>query len=241
VRDARGDPLAMPERPEPAPVWSPEVTSELRELLVAVTAEGTASRAFHDRRGLPLLGPVRVAGKTGTLNGADPPGRYQWFIGVAPADAPRIAVATMVVNDPEGEGSAARVAAASLRAVFCDGDRCDASAVERLHARSEAFAADRSVALREASELDEAPRPVEVAGFEFPRHLLREPVYGQIDLVVMLGPTGEVLDVEVAASDLPEFDELVTAQVRAWKFTPPRHRGRPAYASARLPIPIRIQ
>ena len=34
------------------------------------------------------LGDVRVAGKTGNLSGKDPKGRYEWFMGVAPAESP---------------------------------------------------------------------------------------------------------------------------------------------------------
>ena len=63
--------------------------AELRELMVGVVARGTAKSAFRDTRGRPLLGPVRVAGKTGSLSGVDPKGRYEWFIGVAPAESPR--------------------------------------------------------------------------------------------------------------------------------------------------------
>jgi hypothetical protein len=61
-------------------------------MLMETTRSGTARRAFRARGGRPLLGEVRVAGKTGSLSGRDPDGRYEWFIGVAPADDPRIAV-----------------------------------------------------------------------------------------------------------------------------------------------------
>ena len=69
-------------------------------MLVETTRSGTARRAFRKRNGQPLLGGVSVAGKTGSLSGKDPDGRYEWFIGVAPADAPRVAVAAVVVQRP---------------------------------------------------------------------------------------------------------------------------------------------
>jgi TonB family protein len=115
---------------------------------------------------------VRVAGKTGTLNGTDPPGLYQWFIGVAPSDAPRIAIAAVTVRTaatdgaPAGGGpasgaprarSASDIAAATLRELFCDGGHCDPQRVERLYARAsarevaaEAEANQRLAALQQA-------------------------------------------------------------------------------------------
>ena len=51
---------------------------------------------------------------------------------------------------------------------------------------------------------------------------------------------GEVLDVQIASSDLPDFSDFVSREVRSWKFTPPTRAGRPVRATARLPIPIHI-
>jgi len=240
VRDARGNPLAVPGGAASEPAWTPEVAAELRDLLVSVTTEGTARRAFTDVHGEPRLGPVKVAGKTGTLHGTDPEGRYRWFIGVAPADAPRIALATVVVDAEDGPSDASRVALATFEEIFCDAGSCGAAGVEPLLARAQARADDGEVSLARAEELDEPPRPTTGVGFDFPRRLLRKSASGQIELLVTLDPDGHVLDVAVESSTLPEFDELVSAQVRDWTFTPPRQRGRPVVAQARLPIPIRI-
>ena len=115
-------------------VWQPEPPSQARRVLredVArqvrammagvVHAEGTAVRASLDG--------VRAGGKTGTAQTLDPKTRrYRsdryigWFIGLAPIDAPRIAIVAMV-DEPRGiahtGGSTAaplfaRVAAAAL-------------------------------------------------------------------------------------------------------------------------------
>jgi cell division protein FtsI/penicillin-binding protein 2 len=134
VRDAHGNTLATPGRQAPRRAWPVPVTEELRELMVAVTERGTARSAFRDGRGQPLLGSIRVSGKTGTLSGDDPKGVYHWFIGVAPADAPRVAVASVVVNGRSG--SAAQVAARSLHALLCEGSSCDTARVDALRARA---------------------------------------------------------------------------------------------------------
>lgn len=183
IRDADGNALPIPGREDPRPVLPAELTAELRELLTSVTESGTASRAFHTQEGEPLLGDVRVAGKTGTLNGTDPSGLYQWFIGVAPSDAPRIAIAAVTVraaaaaSAPVGgasasgaprASSASAVAAATLRELFCDGEHCDPQRVERLHARvrarevaAQAEANQRLAALQEARVREEQARVAE--------------------------------------------------------------------------------
>jgi cell division protein FtsI (penicillin-binding protein 3) len=101
---------------------SPRTAAQLREMLEGVvTGEGgTGHRA-------QLVG-VRVAGKTGTAQKLDKNGRYSadrylsWFVGLAPADAPRIAIA-VGIDEPRVKlhtGGAvaapvfARVAAAHL-------------------------------------------------------------------------------------------------------------------------------
>lgn len=87
----------------------------------------------------------------------------------------------------------------------------------------------------------ELPRPLGVAGFEFPRRLLRKKVDGRIVLLLKLSEEGRVLDVQVDSSDLPDFDAFVSREVRDWQFTPVVQEGHPIEARARLPIPIRIQ
>ena len=68
----------------------------MRELMIAVVTEGTGVAA--------ALPGIQVAGKTGTAEagpaGAQP---HSWFIGYAPADNPRVAVA--VIFEHRGSGS----------------------------------------------------------------------------------------------------------------------------------------
>ncbi len=125
VIDVRGSPLLLPAREEPKRVWSGEVARELREMLVDTTTRGTARRAFRDGRGRARLGPVRVSGKTGSLTGFDPDGRYEWFAGVAPADRPSVAVATLVVHGDLYWRGASQLAAEVFQAVFCADGPCD--------------------------------------------------------------------------------------------------------------------
>jgi hypothetical protein len=74
---------------------------------------------------------VKVAGKTGSLSGKDPDGRYEWFIGVAPAEAPRIAVATLLVQSDLWWRNASQIAAEVLQRTFCSGRSCGPQHVDR--------------------------------------------------------------------------------------------------------------
>ena len=90
----------------------PEVARDLAEMMEAVVSQGTATSA--------RIPGVRVAGKTGTAQharGADP---HAWFIGFAPAEAPRVAVAVVVENggDVGSEATGGRVAAPIARAMM---------------------------------------------------------------------------------------------------------------------------
>ena len=135
VFDASGRELPIPAATAPRRVISHELAAELREMLVDTTMRGTARSAFRTRSGAPRLGKVEVAGKTGSLSGKDPTGRYEWFIGVAPADEPRIAVAVLMVQGDLWWRSASQIAGDVLTRVFCERNRCAATHVERwLHA-----------------------------------------------------------------------------------------------------------
>jgi cell division protein FtsI/penicillin-binding protein 2 len=111
-------------------VLSDRLAGKLREMMVETTVRGTARRAFHPR-GRPLVPGIRVAGKTGSLSGRDPDGRYEWFIGVAPAERPRIAVAVVVVQGPVWHRSASQVSAQVFRTLFCTERGCSPDAVTR--------------------------------------------------------------------------------------------------------------
>ena len=129
---AQGERVAVPGGEQSRQVLTPELASQLRGWLVDTTVRGTARRAFRGRGGRPMLPGISVAAKTGSLDGTDPKGHYEWFIGVAPAEAPKIAIATVAVQGPRRWWSASQLAAEVLRASFCPAGRCDPRAADRL-------------------------------------------------------------------------------------------------------------
>lgn len=131
VLDARGHDLPLPPVPAPESVMSEDLAQELRRMLVRTTTGGTARSAFRNARGRPLLDGVKVAGKTGNLSGRDPKGRYEWFMGVAPADRPSVAVAVVQIHDDLWWQNSSQIAANVLHEVFCERSRCRAELAAR--------------------------------------------------------------------------------------------------------------
>jgi peptidoglycan glycosyltransferase len=130
VVDGAGRELPLPEPPPARRVLSDSLAARMRDMMVETTERGTARRAFRPG-GRSLIPGVRVAGKTGSLSGHDPDGRYEWFIGVAPAEHPRIAAAVLVVQGSVWHRSASQVAAQVFRTLFCTESGCSPDAVTR--------------------------------------------------------------------------------------------------------------
>jgi cell division protein FtsI/penicillin-binding protein 2 len=124
VTDAKGQPFALPPQPEPVEVITPALAAKLRQMMVATTVSGTARRAFRGAYGRPILKAMNVAAKTGSLSGKTPPGRYEWFIGLAPAERPKVAIAVLVVQTKKWHTTGAQAGAQILNAIFCTRGIC---------------------------------------------------------------------------------------------------------------------
>ena len=103
---------------------APSTLALIRDALADVVEEGTATRA--------QLGPIRVAGKTGTAQvfkksagvDADKLAKderdHAWFVGYAPAEKPEIAFAIVIEHGGHGGTTAAPVARKVLEVFFED-------------------------------------------------------------------------------------------------------------------------
>jgi peptidoglycan glycosyltransferase len=124
IVDSSGRSLDLPARPADRSVLPTAVADRLRSMMVATTTSGTAKRAFRKRRGQPLIPGIEVAGKTGNLTGGEPFGRYEWFLGLAPAKNPTIAVVVLQLQSNLWWARSSELAANILQGVFCEGKRC---------------------------------------------------------------------------------------------------------------------
>lgn len=96
---------------------TPETSASLKQMLSSTVLTGTSRKAFHDRRGRPLL-DVAVAAKTGSINGTDPKGHYSWFAAFAPIQNPRIALVALVINPDKWKVKASQVGEQALEEFF---------------------------------------------------------------------------------------------------------------------------
>jgi cell division protein FtsI/penicillin-binding protein 2 len=102
-------------------LMKPETAVALREMMKLTVSQGTATSSFRERHRY-VLGDIEVAGKTGSLSNHKGPFKdYSWFVGFAPADDPKIAVATMVVNGTKWRVHAPYVAREALKAYLVGG------------------------------------------------------------------------------------------------------------------------
>lgn len=116
VRDPSGRVIATFDTNEFSRPLSPENAAAMTEMMVAVVQSGTGTAA--------QIPGVTVAGKTGTAQhgeGADP---HAWFVSFAPAEAPQVAVAVIVLDggslssDATGGALAAPIARAVIEAAL---------------------------------------------------------------------------------------------------------------------------
>lgn len=96
---------------------TPETSASLTRMLSSTVLTGTSRKAFHDRRGRPLLN-VPIAAKTGSIDGTDPKGHYSWFAAFAPIQNPRIALVALVINPDKWRIKASQVGEQALQEFF---------------------------------------------------------------------------------------------------------------------------
>lgn len=92
-----------------------KTADQLARMMRTTVTSGTAKKFFFDDHGNPFLPGVEVAAKTGTLSKERPYRGYTWWVGFAPANAPKIAVAVLLVNSPKWRIKAGFVGREALR------------------------------------------------------------------------------------------------------------------------------
>jgi peptidoglycan glycosyltransferase len=88
----------------------PETAAVLRAFMVTAVREGFGGPA--------AVPGITVGGKTGTAETTTGRPTHAWFIGLAPAEQPRVAVAVIVEHGGQGSAVAAPIAQAVLRAAL---------------------------------------------------------------------------------------------------------------------------
>ncbi len=99
--------------------WLPaEQALALRRMMRETVVQGTGRHAFGVRP--KALRGVEIGGKTGSLNGDDPAvfRHISWFVGMAPVEQPRVAIAVVAVNGMQWKAKAPALARDALATWF---------------------------------------------------------------------------------------------------------------------------
>ncbi|SNR62007.1 peptidoglycan D,D-transpeptidase FtsI family protein [Blastococcus mobilis] len=92
---------------------SADIADQLTEMMVSVVANGSGRAA--------RIQGVEVAGKTGTAQVSQDVADHNWFMGFAPADDPKIAVAVFVANGGGTGGDVSAPIAGDVMQAYLDG------------------------------------------------------------------------------------------------------------------------
>lgn len=111
-------------QPTPAqPILLPRVMSNttawrMTRMMEVTVHSGTSLDAFSRPDAKSYLGPIRVAGKTGTLQRGKAAPITSWFTGFAPSRDPKVVVTVLLQNSPLWRRKANEVARDLLRSYF---------------------------------------------------------------------------------------------------------------------------
>ncbi len=98
-------------------VLASKTTDQLQEMMETTDRIGSAKSSFKNFfRG--DYSEVRVGGKTGTLTGLNPPGRYDWFVGYAHRGEKKLAFASLCINREYWHVKSAYVARKAIEHYF---------------------------------------------------------------------------------------------------------------------------
>lgn len=118
ISDKSGEPLYACTPGVLSQTISADTAKVLRGMMERTVQNGTVKDIFEKRHLDRRLRNMKIGGKTGSLRGKNPRGRYTWFIGMTPLDDPEIVVAALIVNDPRWHIQAPHVAKEGLAAYF---------------------------------------------------------------------------------------------------------------------------
>jgi peptidoglycan glycosyltransferase len=116
VDQLRAPDLSVIDETDPEELSQPvsgDVAADLTEMMLSVVENGTGRAARIDG--------VQVAGKTGTAQVSENVPDHTWFIGFAPANDPKIAVAVFVANGGGTGGEASAPIARQVMEAYLNG------------------------------------------------------------------------------------------------------------------------
>lgn len=117
VHEATGLPLYQSQPTILGQVVDRDTAREMRELMRETVTHGTSKKSF---RGFfqGRFAQVDVGGKTGSLTGLNPKGKYDWFVGYAELDGKQIAFASLSIHETFWRVKSAYLARKAIETYF---------------------------------------------------------------------------------------------------------------------------
>jgi cell division protein FtsI/penicillin-binding protein 2 len=118
IRDVNGSVLLKGNSVVSRQMFSKETAQAMKYMMRETARIGSAKKSFSSHRRYKAFKGAEFGGKTGSLSGHDPEGRYGWFAGYGERNGKQIAYASLVVYKEKWVVRAARVAFEVLNYVF---------------------------------------------------------------------------------------------------------------------------
>lgn len=139
VANAEGKILYQHVNKPSRPTMLASTAERLAEMMEKTILIGTARKHYRDYRRHPVLSNLFIGGKTGSLTGYKPRGKYDWFVGFAQDEANperKIAFASMIINGKFWRVKSSFLARQAVLQYFRDTKRV--SIAKRKNARTKA-------------------------------------------------------------------------------------------------------
>lgn len=94
--------IGLPYEAKPRPlaqVVGPDTARELRKMMQDTVKVGTSRKSFRDLVRKSLRAELEMGGKTGSLTGNEPRGKYDWFVGYAKNGERMLAIAVLTIHE----------------------------------------------------------------------------------------------------------------------------------------------
>ncbi|NKB76569.1 MAG: hypothetical protein GKR96_05860 [Gammaproteobacteria bacterium] len=112
-----GIPVYQYDEPASSSVMTASTSRQLKDMMQATVKQGSARKSFRQlQKG--VLKDVRIGGKTGSLTGFHPKGKYDWFVGFAENQQQKIAYAVLCINKEKWYVKSAQLARQVLEYYF---------------------------------------------------------------------------------------------------------------------------
>ncbi|NLE01397.1 MAG: energy transducer TonB [Fibrobacter sp.] len=96
-------------------------------------------------------------------------------------------------------------------------------------------------AVYDEGEIDEVPKLVKRTTIAYPRSALDAGIEGTVTLILLIGISGDVLDVKIESSPSQLFVKPVLQAIKQWKFIPGRNKGVPVKVRVRESITFNLE